>query len=153
MYLCLESDNTETWFEPQGRCLYEIATLYQLYNISIKFVNNKLLVKLYNIHKYAFSVGKKYYLFLEPDMMQNLQITLKFNLGDYIADMYYNCIDEIKPETWKVLRVRNIPECPVKEIDDNHWYAVDIEDTDSSDSEQSESSDEEYSVIQPEIEN
>ena len=155
MYLCLEQDKDITWFEPQDTSLYEIATFYQKGGLSIKFINNKLLVKLYNVHRYLFHNSKKYNLFLEPDNMGNLQITLKFDKGDYVADMYRMPIDNIKPETWKALQVRNIPDYPTGEDNDNHWYAPDITD----DSEQSESSDDdcdgefETPIIHDEIEN
>ncbi len=130
MYLCLERNGTELWVEPQGRSLYAIATLYQRGNtVDFKFINNKLLIKLYNRHKYVFSVGKKYNLFLECDNMRNLQITLKFDKGDYVAEMYYNEIDTIKSETWKILQPRGVPECPMLEICENHWYAPDPADS------------------------
>ena len=151
MYLCVENEDSSFWCEPQGRSLFEFAELYQRMSFSskhVKFVNNKLLVNFYNIHNYAFSVGRKYYLFLEPDYMGNIQITLKFNELDYVADIFRMPVGEIHESTKQTLKIKTLPMCPSEEVEfqcNDNFYAPD----DESDEGEEFSDLEEYEYLEP----
>ncbi len=96
MYSIINIENGSYWVAGNGRCLHEIASMYSNMPDKVVPYNDKLMIKVKNIHNFPLKQWSDYYLTIVDEC-----IMMYHTEGQYVAPYYKNNIEPVDESVWR----------------------------------------------------